>query len=267
MGLIGSCTNSSYEDLSRASSIANQALEKNLSTKAEFGINPGSEQVRYTAERDGFKYILKNLMLKFLLMLVAHVLVNGQEKDADKEEKNSIVHSFNRNFAKRADGNPNTHAFVASPEMVAAIAISGNLAFNPMKDKLTNDNGENRVSLDEPKGWELPPKGFDVEDNGYIDPVEDGSSIEVELTLNSERLKLLNPFEPWDGKNIEGAKLLIKAQGKCTTDHISMAGPWLRFRGHLDNISNNCLIGAVNAFNKKTNYVKNQLTGEIWWRS
>ena len=260
-GLIGSCTNSSYEDLSRASSIANQALEKNLSTKAEFGINPGSEQVRFTAERDGLLNIFEKLDAKIFTNACGPCIGQWARKDADKEEKNSIIHSFNRNFAKRADGNPNTHAFVASPEMVAAIAISGDLAFNPMKDKLMNDNGDN-VSLDEPKGWELPPKGFDVEDNGYIEPVKDGSSIEVVIDPNSKRLEKLEPFKAWDGKNIEGAKLLIKAFGKCTTDHISMAGPWLRFRGHLDNISNNCLIGAVNAFNKKTNYIKNQLTGE-----
>jgi aconitate hydratase len=260
-GLIGSCTNSSYEDLSRASSIANQALEKNLSTKADFGINPGSEQVRFTAERDGLLNIFEKLDAKIFTNACGPCIGQWARKDADKEEKNSIIHSFNRNFAKRADGNPNTHAFVASPEMVAAIAISGDLAFNPMKDKLLNNEGV-EVSLEEPKGWELPPNGFDVEDNGYIDPVEDGSNIEVIIDPESKRLERLEPFKPWDGKNIMGAKLLIKAFGKCTTDHISMAGPWLRFRGHLDNISNNCLIGAVNAFNKKTNFVKNQLTGK-----
>ncbi len=260
-GLIGSCTNSSYEDLSRASSIANQALEKNLSTKADFGINPGSEQVRFTAERDGLLNIFEKLDAKIFTNACGPCIGQWARKDADKEEKNSIIHSFNRNFAKRADGNPNTHAFVASPEMVAAIAISGDLAFNPMKDKLLNNKGV-EVSLEEPKGWELPPNGFDVEDNGYIDPIEDGSDIEVIINPESKRLERLEPFKPWDGKNIMGAKLLIKAFGKCTTDHISMAGPWLRFRGHLDNISNNCLIGAVNAFNKKTNFVKNQLTGK-----
>ena len=260
-GLIGSCTNSSYEDLSRASSIANQAVEKNLSTKAEFGINPGSEQVRYTAERDGLLNIFEKLDAKIFTNACGPCIGQWARKDADKEEKNSIIHSFNRNFAKRADGNPNTHAFVASPEMVAAIAISGDLAFNPMEDKLVNNEGV-EVSLEEPRGWELPPKGFEVDDNGYIDPVEDGSNIEVIINPESKRLERLEPFKPWDGKNIMGAKLLIKAFGKCTTDHISMAGPWLRFRGHLDNISNNCLIGAVNAFNKKTNFVKNQITGK-----
>tara|TARA_B100001057_G_scaffold151258_1_gene151186 strand:- start:163 stop:1872 length:1710 start_codon:yes stop_codon:yes gene_type:complete len=260
-GLIGSCTNSSYEDLSRASSIANQAVEKNLSTKAEFGINPGSEQVRYTAERDGLLNIFEKLDAKIFTNACGPCIGQWARKDADKEEKNSIIHSFNRNFAKRADGNPNTHAFVASPEMVAAIAISGDLAFNPMEDKLVNNEGV-EVSLEEPRGWELPPKGFEVDDNGYIDPVEDGSNIEVIIDPESKRLERLEPFKPWDGKNIMGAKLLIKAFGKCTTDHISMAGPWLRFRGHLDNISNNCLIGAVNAFNKKTNFVKNQITGK-----
>jgi len=260
-GLIGSCTNSSYEDLSRASSIANQALEKNLSTKADFGINPGSEQVRFTAERDGLLNIFEKLDAKIFTNACGPCIGQWARKDADKEKKNSIIHSFNRNFAKRADGNPNTHAFVASPEMVAAIAISGDLAFNPLKDTLINNKG-NVVSLEEPKGWELPPKGFDVKDNGYIEPIKDGSSIDVIIDPKSKRLEKLEPFSPWDGKNILGAKLLIKAFGKCTTDHISMAGPWLRFRGHLDNISNNCLIGAVNAFNKKTNFVKNQLTGK-----
>ena len=260
-GLIGSCTNSSYEDLSRASSIANQALNKNLSTKAFFGINPGSEQVRFTAERDGFLEIFEKLDAKIFTNACGPCIGQWARKGAEKEEKNSIIHSFNRNFAKRADGNPNTHAFVASPEIVAAIAISGDLAFNPQNDILTNDKGE-EVMLDEPKGWELPPDGFDVDDNGYIEPIEDGSNVEVVINPDSKRLEKLTPFEPWDGKNILGAKLLIKAFGKCTTDHISMAGPWLRYRGHLDNISNNCLIGAVNAFNKKTNLIKNQIDSE-----
>ena len=260
-GLIGSCTNSSYEDLSRASSIANQALNKNLSTKAFFGINPGSEQVRFTAERDGFLEIFEKLDAKIFTNACGPCIGQWARKGAEKEEKNSIIHSFNRNFAKRADGNPNTHAFVASPEIVAAIAISGDLAFNPQNDILTNDNGE-EVMLDEPKGWELPPDGFDVNDNGYIEPIEDGSNVEVVINPDSKRLEKLTPFEPWDKKNILGAKLLIKAFGKCTTDHISMAGPWLRYRGHLDNISNNCLIGAVNAFNKKTNLIKNQIDSE-----
>jgi len=260
-GLIGSCTNSSYEDLSRASSIANQAVNKNLSTKAFFGINPGSEQVRFTAERDGFLEIFEKLDAKIFTNACGPCIGQWARKGAEKEEKNSIIHSFNRNFAKRADGNPNTHAFVASPEVVAAIAISGDLAFNPQSDVLTNDEGE-EVMLDEPKGWELPPDGFDVDDNGYIEPMEDGSNVNVVINPESKRLEKLTPFEPWDGKNIFGAKLLIKAFGKCTTDHISMAGPWLRYRGHLDNISNNCLIGAVNAFNKKTNLIKNQLDSE-----
>jgi aconitate hydratase len=260
-GLIGSCTNSSYEDLSRAASIAQQAVEKKLVTKAEFGINPGSEQVRYTAERDGLLSIFEALNAKIFTNACGPCIGQWARAGADKQERNTIVHSFNRNFSKRADGNPNTHAFVASPEMVAAIAISGRLDFDPTRDTLINQEG-NEVRLDPPKGLELPPKGFDVEDNGYIAPQEDGSGVEVIVKENSERLQLLTPFEPWDGKNIEGAKLLIKAQGKCTTDHISMAGPWLRYRGHLDNISNNCLIGAVNAFNEKTNFVKNQLSGE-----
>jgi len=260
-GLIGSCTNSSYEDLSRAASIAKQAVDKGLTTKAEFGINPGSEQVRYTAERDG--------LLKTFEDLDATIFTNAcgpcigqwaRYSDPKNAPKNSIIHSFNRNFAKRADGNPNTHAFVASPEMVAAVAIAGRLDFNPMTDTLTNDKGE-QVKFDEPTGFELPPKGFDVEDAGYEAPVADGSSVEVVVSPESERLQLLSPFTPI-GNKINNAKLLIKAYGKCTTDHISMAGPWLKFRGHLDNISNNCLIGAVNAFNKETDKVKNQLTGE-----
>lgn len=260
-GLIGSCTNSSYEDLSRAASIAKQAVDKGLETKAQFGINPGSEQVRFTAERDG--------LLKSFEDLNATVFTNAcgpcigqwaRYSDPKNAPKNSIVHSFNRNFAKRADGNPNTHAFVASPEMVAAIAISGRLDFNPITDTLTNKNGE-QVKLDPPFGDELPSKGFDVKDNGYQEPAADGSGIEIVVNPESQRLQLLDPFKPWDGQNITGAKLLIKAKGKCTTDHISMAGPWLRYRGHLDNISNNLLIGAVNAFSEKTNEVTNQLTG------
>jgi aconitate hydratase len=260
--LIGSCTNSSYEDLSRAASIVEDAFAKGVKPKAILGINPGSEQVRYTADRDG-------LIASFQKFENSRIFTNacgpciGQwdREGSEKGEKNSIVHSFNRNFAKRADGNPNTHAFVASPEMVAAVAISGRLDFNPITDTLTNANGE-QVKLDEPKGSELPAKGFAVENNGYQAPAEDGSSVKVEVSPTSDRLQLLAPFNPWDGKNITGAKLLIKAEGKCTTDHISMAGPWLKFRGHLDNISNNMLIGAVNFFNKETNNVKNQLNGE-----
>ena len=260
-GLIGSCTNSSYEDLARAASIAKQAVDKKLVTKAEFGINPGSEQVRYTAERDGLLSIFEDLNAKIFTNACGPCIGQWAREGADKQERNSIIHSFNRNFSKRADGNPNTHAFVASPEMVAAVAISGRLDFNPMTDSLINQEGE-KVQLDPPTGVELPPLGFDVKENGYLAPQEDGASVEVVVKEDSERLQLLSPFQAWDGNNLMGAKLLIKALGKCTTDHISMAGPWLRFRGHLDNISNNCLIGAVNAFNEKTNFVKNQLSGE-----
>ncbi len=260
-GLIGSCTNSSYEDLSRAASIAQQALDKGIKMKSELGINPGSEQVRYTAERDGILNVFEKLDAKIFTNACGPCIGQwARYSDPKNAPKNSIVHSFNRNFAKRADGNPNTHAFVASPELTAAIAIVGRLDFNPLKDKLIAKNGD-EVMFDEPKGWELPPKGFEVKDNGYLEPVKDGSGVEVVVSPTSERLQLLTPFKPI-GNKITGAKLLIKAFGKCTTDHISMAGPWLRFRGHLDNISNNCLIGAVNAFGKKTNFVKNQLTGE-----
>ena len=261
-GLIGSCTNSSYEDLSRASSVAQQALDKGLKMKAELGINPGSEMVRYTTERDGILEIFENLDAKIFTNACGPCIGQwARYEDPKNAPKNSIVHSFNRNFAKRADGNPNTHAFVASPEITAAIAIAGRLDFNPMTDKLINENGE-EVMLSEPTGWELPPKGFAVDDNGYLAPMADGSGVQVTVASDSERLQLLTPFTPLGG-SITGAKLLIKAFGKCTTDHISMAGPWLRFRGHLDNISNNTLIGAVNAFGKKTNFVKNQLTGEF----
>jgi len=261
-GLIGSCTNSSYEDLSRASSVAQQALDKGVKMKSELGINPGSEQVRYTAERDGILQIFEKLDAKIFTNACGPCIGQwARYEDPKNAPKNSIVHSFNRNFAKRADGNPNTHAFVASPELTAAIALAGRLDFNPMTDALINENGE-EVMLDEPTGWELPPKGFEVKDNGYLAPMADGSGVEIIVASDSERLQLLTPFEPI-GNDISGAKLLIKAFGKCTTDHISMAGPWLRFRGHLDNISNNCLIGAVNAFGKKTNFVKNQLTGDF----
>ncbi len=261
-GLIGSCTNSSYEDLSRASSIAQQAIDKGLKMKAELGINPGSEQVRYTAERDGLLDIFEKLDAKIFTNACGPCIGQwARYSDPKNAPKNSIVHSFNRNFAKRADGNPNTHAFVASPELTAAIAVAGRLDFNPLTDTLINEDGQ-EVMFDEPTGWELPPKGFEVEDAGYLAPQEDGSKVNVVVDPNSERLQLLTPFEPI-GNEIKGAKLLIKAFGKCTTDHISMAGPWLRYRGHLDNISNNCLIGAVNAFGKKTNFVKNQLTGEF----
>ena len=260
-GLIGSCTNSSYEDLSRAASIAQQALDKGLGIKAEFGINPGSEKVRYTADRDGILSVFEQLDAKIFTNACGPCIGQwARYEDPKNAPKNSIIHSFNRNFAKRADGNPNTHAFVASPEMVAAITIAGRLDFNPMTDALINKDGE-KVMLDEPTGWELPPKGFEVKDDGYLAPEEDGSGVVINVSPESERLQLLAPFEPI-GNTIDGAKLLIKAHGKCTTDHISMAGPWLRYRGHLDNISNNCLIGAVNAFNMKTNFVKNQSGGE-----
>ncbi len=259
-GLIGSCTNSSYEDLSRAASIAQQALNKNLKIKAELGINPGSEQVRYTADRDGIINVFEQLNAKIFTNACGPCIGQWARAGAEDSPRNTIVHSFNRNFAKRADGNPNTHAFVTSPEMVAAIAISGRLDFNPITDSLVNENGES-VMLDEPTGFELPERGFDVKDPGFIAPDENGTDVIVNVNPESKRLQLLEPFAPI-GTDIKGAKLLIKAFGKCTTDHISMAGPWLRYRGHLDNISDNCLIGAVNAFNKQTNYVKNQLTFE-----
>ncbi|AWV98878.1 aconitate hydratase [Arcticibacterium luteifluviistationis] len=260
-GLIGSCTNSSYEDLSRAASVAKQAIEKGLKTKAEFGINPGSEQVRFTAERDGLLQVFEDLDATIFTNACGPCIGQWARAGAEDKKKNTIVHSFNRNFAKRADGNPNTHAFVGSPELVAAVAIAGRLDFNPITDTLTNDKGE-QVKFEEPTGLELPPLGFDVEDAGYLEPDADGSGIAINVKEDSERLQLLESFSPWDGKNISGAKLLIKAYGKCTTDHISMAGPWLRFRGHLDNIANNTLIGGVNAFNMETNSVKSQITGE-----
>jgi aconitate hydratase len=261
-GLIGSCTNSSYEDISRAASIAKQAVDKGLKPKAEFGINPGSEQVRYTVDRDGFISIFEDLGATIFTNACGPCIGQWARAGSEEKKKNTIVHSFNRNFSKRADGNPNTHAFVTSPEMVAAIAISGRLDFNPMTDTLINDKGE-AVKLEEPTGFELPPKGFDVEDPGYQAPANDGAHVDVVVKPDSERLQLLDPFSPWNGENITGVKLLIKAFGKCTTDHISMAGPWLRYRGHLDNISNNCLIGAVNAFGEKANAVVNQLNGEV----
>ncbi len=260
-GLIGSCTNSSYEDLSRAASIAQQAIDKKLKPKSDFGINPGSEQIRFTAERDGLLEVFENLGATVFTNACGPCIGQWDRSDRKGDEKNTIVHSFNRNFSKRADGNPNTHAFVGSPEMVAAIAISGRLDFDPMTDTLLNEDGE-EVKLDVPVGLELPPKGFAVDENGYLAPTADGSSVEVKVASDSERLELLTPFEPIKDSDLKNVKLLIKAFGKCTTDHISMAGPWLRYRGHLDNISNNCLIGAVNAFNKKTNFVKSQLTGE-----
>jgi aconitate hydratase len=259
--LIGSCTNSSYEDLTRAASIVEDAVSKGVEPKAILGINPGSEQVRFTAERDGLIATFKKFeTTKIFTNACGPCIGQWDRPGAEKKEVNSIVHSFNRNFRKRADGNPNTMAFVTSPEMVAAVAISGKLDFNPLSDPLENKNGE-EVYLSEPIGQELPKNGFDVEDNGYQAPALEGSNIEVVVNPESERLQLLTPFEAWNGENIENARLLIKAQGKCTTDHISMAGPWLRYRGHLDNISNNCLIGAINAFGGESNTVINQLTG------
>jgi len=261
VGLIGSCTNSSYEDISRAASLARQVADKNLKTKAEFTITPGSEVVRSTIERDGFIDTFHKIGATVFANACGPCIGMWDREGAEKEERNTIVHSFNRNFSKRADGNPNTLAFVGSPELVTAMAIAGDLSFNPLTDTLINEDGE-EVMLDAPTGDELPSKGFYAEDPGFQAPAADGSGVQVVVNPASERLQLLAPFDPWDGKNITGAKLLIKAFGKCTTDHISMAGPWLRFRGHLDNISNNMLIGAVNAYNQKTNSVKNQLTGQ-----
>lgn len=260
-GLIGSCTNSSYEDISRAVSLAKQVAEKGLKTKAEFMITPGSEQVRYTIERDGFLETFDKINATVFANACGPCIGMWARMGAEKQEKNTIVHSFNRNFAKRADGNPNTYAFVASPELVTALAIAGDLTFNPLTDSLINEKGE-AVKLDPPTGDELPVLGFAVEDAGYQAPAEDGSNVEVKVSPTSKRLQLLDPFAAWEGTDLKGLKLLIKAKGKCTTDHISMAGPWLKFRGHLDNISNNMLIGAVNYFNEKTDNVKNQLTGE-----
>ncbi|WP_018675140.1 aconitate hydratase [Riemerella columbina] len=261
VGLIGSCTNSSYEDISRAASVAKQAKEKNLKVAAEYTITPGSEQVRYTVERDGYLDTFDQIGGKVFANACGPCIGQWAREGAEKQEKNTIVHSFNRNFSKRADGNPNTYAFVASPELVTALAIAGDLTFDPRKDKLKNENGE-EVLLDEPQGFELPPRGFDVDDPGYIAPAEDGSKVQVKVSPESDRLQLLEAFPAWDGDNVYGVKLLIKAYGKCTTDHISMAGPWLKYRGHLDNIANNTLIGAVNAYNMETNKVKNQLNGE-----
>ncbi|MFT4677963.1 MAG: aconitate hydratase [Flavobacteriales bacterium] len=261
-GLIGSCTNSSYEDISRAASIAQVANEQGIEPKAQLTITPGSEQVRYTIARDGYIDIFNKMGADVFANACGPCIGQWAREGADKQEKNTIVHSFNRNFAKRADGNPNTHAFVGSPELVTALAIAGTLSFNPLKDTLINKDGQ-EVMLPEPKGLELPPRGFAVEDRGYQEPAADGAGINIVVNSTSERLQLLTPFTPWNGNNIMGAKLLIKAQGKCTTDHISMAGPWLRFRGHLDNISNNTLTGAINAFNGGTNDVQNQLNSEM----
>ncbi len=260
-GLIGSCTNSSYEDISRAVSLAKQVTDKGLKLQSEFTITPGSEQVRFTIERDGFLETFDKIGATVFANACGPCIGMWARVGAEKKERNTIVHSFNRNFAKRADGNPNTMAFVGSPELVTALAIAGTLNFNPLTDTLTNDKGE-QVMLDPPTGFELPPKGFDVEDAGYQSPSADGSNIQVKVSPDSKRLQILEPFAAWEGTDLKGLKLLIKAKGKCTTDHISMAGPWLKFRGHLDNISNNMLIGAINFFNEKTDSVKNQLTGE-----
>ena len=260
-GLIGSCTNSSYEDISRSASIAIQANNNGIKPKSHFTVTPGSEQVRYTAERDGFINTFEEMGASVFANACGPCIGQWDRAGADKKEKNTIVHSFNRNFAKRADGNPNTHAFVGSPELVTALAIAGTLDFNPMTDSLINDKGE-EFKLTPPVGIELPEKGFAVEDRGYKEPASDGSGINIVVKDGSERLELLTPFKPWDGNNVEGVKLLIKAKGKCTTDHISMAGPWLKYRGHLDNISNNTLTGAINFFNEEPNKIKNQLTGE-----
>jgi aconitate hydratase len=261
VGLIGSCTNSSYEDISRAVSLAKQVAQKGLTTKAEYMITPGSEQVRYTIERDGFLDVFSQIGAKVFANACGPCIGMWERVGAEKKEKNTIVHSFNRNFAKRADGNPNTYAFVGSPELVTALAIAGDLTFNPLTDTLTNDKGA-QVKLDAPTGDELPVKGFAVEDAGYQAPAEDGSNVIVAVDPASKRLQLLDPFTAWEGTDLKSLRLLIKAKGKCTTDHISMAGPWLKFRGHLDNISNNLLIGAVNYFNDKTDSVKSQINGQ-----
>lgn len=261
VGLIGSCTNSSYEDITRSASLAKQAVDKNLKAKAEFTITPGSELVRYTVDRDGYLGIFEKMGGVVLANACGPCIGQWSRHTNDPNRANSIITSFNRNFAKRNDGNPNTHAFVASPEITTAFAIAGDLTFNPLTDTLTNEDGQ-AVRLDEPKGDEFPPKGFDVKDPGYLAPAKDGSKVQVKIAPDSSRLQALSPFKAWDGKNLTGMRLLIKAKGKCTTDHISMAGPWLRFRGHLDNIANNTLTGALNFFNEKTDNVKNELTGE-----
>ena len=260
VGLIGSCTNSSYEDISRAASLAKQAVDKGLKAKSEFTITPGSELVRFTVERDGFLKIFEDMGGMVLANACGPCIGQWARHTSDPTRKNSIITSFNRNFAKRNDGNPNTHAFVASPEIVTALAIAGDLTFNPLTDSLTNAKGE-KVKLDEPSGLEMPPKGFAVEDAGYQAPAADGNNVTIAVSPTSDRLQLLDPFAAWEGIDLKGLRLLIKVKGKCTTDHISMAGPWLKYRGHLDNISNNMLIGALNIFNEKTDSVKNQLDG------
>jgi aconitate hydratase len=262
VGLIGSCTNSSYEDISRAASIARQAGEKNLKVKSEFIVTPGSEQIRFTCERDGLLEPFNSIGGVIMANACGPCIGQWSRKMTNSDRKNSILNSFNRNFAKRNDGNPNTHSFIASPEIVTALSLAGTLTFNPLKDTLINEMGI-VVSLDEPTGTELPEKGFDVKDTGYISPPSNSQDIEVKVDPKSERLQLLEPFDRWNGKDIAGMRLLIKAKGKCTTDHISMAGPWLKYRGHLDNISNNLLMGALNYFNDKTNFVKNVETKEF----
>ena len=261
VGLIGSCTNSSYEDISRSSSIAKQAIDKKLSVKSKFTITPGSELVRYTIEKDGLINIFNNIGANVFANACGPCIGQWAREGVEHEGENTIVHSFNRNFAKRADGNPKTHAFVASPEIVTALALSGDLSFNPITDCLINEEGE-KIKLDEPKGFELPPNGFDVKDQGFQNFDISKKNIDINVDLESERLQLLSPFNNWDGCDLINLTLLIKAKGKCTTDHISMAGPWLKYRGHLDNISNNLLLGATNYFNNKVNLVKNQITNE-----
>jgi aconitate hydratase len=260
VGLIGSCTNSSYEDISRAASVARQAREKNLRVRSEFIVTPGSEQIRYTCERDGLLKIFTDIGGVIMANACGPCIGQWVRNMKDPNRKNSILNSFNRNFAKRNDGNPGTHSFIASPEIVTALTLAGTLNFNPLKDYLVNENGD-EVMLDEPTGYELPVRGFAVDDPGYLAPPADSGKVEVKIDPASDRLQLLQPFEAWNGKNITGMRLLIKARGKCTTDHISMAGPWLKYRGHLDNISNNLLMGAVNFFNEKTNWVKHAGTG------
>jgi aconitate hydratase len=261
VGLIGSCTNSSYEDISRSISVVKNAKAQGLTLASEFTITPGSELVRYTIEKDGFLDIYQSVGATVFANACGPCIGMWSRMGAEKQEKNTIVHSFNRNFAKRADGNPNTYAFVGSPEIVTAMAIAGSLDFNPLTDTLTNDKGE-QVKLAEPSGYELPPTGFDVKDAGFQAPAADGSGVQVLVANDSKRLQLLAPFSAWEGTDLNGLRLLIKAKGKCTTDHISMAGPWLKFRGHLDNISNNMLIGAINAYNDKADSIKNHITGE-----
>jgi len=261
VGLIGSCTNSSYEDISRAASIAKQAREKKLRARSEFIITPGSEQIRYTCERDGLLKMFTDIGGIIMANACGPCIGQWARNMDNPARKNSILNSYNRNFAKRNDGNESTHSFIASPEIVMALTLAGNLLFNPLKDKLVNESGQ-EVFLDEPMGVELPPKGFDVKDPGYLAPPPDPEKIAIRIKPGSQRLQLLEPFARWDGKDITGMRLLIKAKGKCTTDHISMAGPWLRFRGHLDNISDNLLMGAINFFNEKSNAVKNTDTGE-----